>query len=193
MGPLIAAVPLIMGGAGTAAGLAGTAGTLGTIGTYASAGASIFGGISAMNAHNYQSAVASNNAQIMEMSRDQSNIAGQNAESQQKLKTGQLVSEQKATQGASGIDVNVGSAADVRAGTQAQGDLDAATIRYNYARQAYGYGTEAANYRSEATMQKSAAKDALVSGILKGGASFVGGSSSITNNKLKYADVGLKY
>lgn len=192
MGPLIAAVPLIMGGAGTAAGLAGAAGTLGTIGTYASAGASIFGGISAMNAHNYQFAVASNNAKIMEMSRDQSNMAGQTEESRQKLKTGQLVGEQLATQGASGVDVSQGSPADVRSATQAQGDLDAATIRYNYARQAYGYGTEAANYRSEATMQKSAAKDALIGGILKGGASFVGGSSSITNNKLKYADVGLK-
>lgn len=194
MGPLIAAVPLVLGSSSLAVGaggLASAAGSLGMAGTALSTGASIFGGISAMNAHNYQSAVASNNARIMAMSKDQALIAGQNEESRQRMKTSQLVGEQKATQGASGVDVNVGSPADVRAGTEAMGELDAQTIRYNYAREAYGYGTEAANYASEAKMQKSAAKDALFGGILKGGASFVGGASSIANNKLGFANVGV--
>jgi hypothetical protein len=180
-----------MGAAGSAAGLAGAAGSLGMAGTALTAGSAIFGGISAMNAANYQSAVASNNAKIMALSKDQALIAGQNEESRQKMKTSQLVAEQKATQGASGIDVAVGSPVDVRESTQAQGDLDAQTIRYNYARQAYSYGTEAQNYQNEATMQKAAGKDALLGGILKGGASFVGGASSIANNKLKFQDVGI--
>lgn len=194
MGPLVAAVPLAMGIGGATAGAAGLAGAASTLG-WASAGlgaaGSLFGGISQMRAAGYQSAVAKNNARIMEMSREDALQAGQNEESQRRLATGKLIGEQLATQGASGIDVGVGTTRDVRAGAAGQGEADALMIRYNAARQAYGYSTEAESFRNEAKMAKAAGRQALISGVLGAGTSFLGGASSIASNKLKFQSAGI--
>lgn len=192
MGPALAVLPFLAGAgevAGGAAALGSAAGTFGAISTGLSVGGSILGGIAGNRAANYQAAVANNNAQIMKLNEDSSLEAGQNAESQQRLKTGALIKEQKAVQGASGVDVAVGTPFDVRAGAAAQGELDAQTIRYNAARQAYGYGVEAQNYKDEAKADKATAKQALIGGILGGASSFFGGASSMAGNaaKLKLA------
>lgn len=68
------------------------------------------------------------------------------------------IGAQRASYGAQGIDVNLGSALDVQTDTAYQGALDALTIRVNGAREAWGFQVEAANTRLESAAQQRIAK-----------------------------------
>jgi hypothetical protein len=62
-----------------------------------------------------------------------------------------MIGGQRASFGASGVEVGTGSAADVQADTAYWGEIDALTIRTNAAREAWGYQVTAADYRRQAT------------------------------------------
>jgi hypothetical protein len=85
----------------------------------------------------YQEKVAKNNALIQ----------GRMAEDA--LKRGQIKSQQAAKMGAAGIDMGVGSAADMLADTAMMGELDALTLRSNAQREAWGHDVQASNFLSE--------------------------------------------
>lgn len=99
---------------------------------------------------NYQSAVASNNAQI---SADQASLAmtnGQTATQAQDLKAGQIFGAQRAQLAASGVDLGQGSANDILTTTQFMANRDHATSIDNAMRQAWGYNVQAADQRANA-------------------------------------------
>lgn len=98
---------------------------------------------SAAAASAYQAQVADNNAALATQDSKLITESGEVATTNEGLKTRAQVGSQKAQQGASGIDVNSGSAADVRAGTAAVGMLDALTIRSNASKAFYAKEVEA--------------------------------------------------
>ena len=172
----------MMGGtaaAGAAGASTAAAASLGTsaLSTAASMGGSIFSGISGYQQNMFQAKLAGYNSQLALQEKNASLTAGQTAEEQDKMKTGKLIGEETANQGAGGIDVGGGSAVGVRESTQLAGDFDAATIRYNAARQAYGYGQQAFADQLQAQQDKNAAIGSLVGGVLGAGTNFVSGAA----------------
>src|SRR6185295_14758246 len=91
----------------------------------------------------YQAAVAHNNSIIAENNAQYALAVGRSQAETQNYKTRELLGVQKARQGASGIDVNSGSALDVRRSTIDLGQLDALTILNNAGMKAAGYRAQA--------------------------------------------------
>lgn len=132
----------------------------------------------------YQSQVAANNAKIAQQDATLEIQAGEAVATNIGMKTRAKVGSQKANQGASGIDVNTGSAVDVRAGTEAIGVMDEVNARAEGVKRAWAKEVEAQSataqsqlLQSESEQDKTAGEFA-VAGTLLSGASSVGGSWS---------------
>ena len=170
---------LIQGFGGTAAGAANAGLQWGNVGVGASALSPLLQGVGAFQMDRYSAAVASNNAAILRQNAGYDIAAGQYEESASKLRTGELVSAQKAAQGANNIDVNVGSPVAVRQSTRDIGAMDAAMIHFNAAKAAYGEQVLAGAEDARAAMLKRAAGGALFGGIFGAGTTLLSGASSL--------------
>jgi hypothetical protein len=93
------------------------------------------------------------NADILDLKATDAIQRGGVAEDQQRVKTRLMIGTHRATIGASGVDVNSGSAANLQVQTEGVGEQDAQQIRANAMREAWGYSTEAANLRAQAENQ----------------------------------------
>ncbi len=163
---------------------AGTAGTiLSGLGTAASIFGTLQGGRAASQSAKYQSAVAANNATIAQQNATRAGQEGEQqafiAEQKNRAKVGALVADQAA----SGIDVNKGSALDIRQSEAQIGQLDAMTIRANAAQKAYGYQVESTSKTADADLYKAEAKNAKT-------ASYINAATILGSNKLKSDEVG---
>lgn len=110
-------------------------------------------------------------------------LAGQANESALKMKYTALGASQEAAQAANGVDVGSGSALRVREATANLGALDAAMIHFNAAREAFGL-------RQEAALYDTAAKNAVIGGALRSGATFLSGAQSLADKWLMYKQSG---
>lgn len=90
------------------------------------------------------------NANILDMKASDAYSRGDVAAEQKRSETAGVVGMQRAMMGASGVDVNTGSSAQVQTDTVGTGALDAETIRVNAAREAWGYTNEADAMRQQA-------------------------------------------
>lgn len=126
----------------------------------------------------YQAAVAKNNQIISEQSAVYELQAGQVEEQASKMKTGQVIGEAHAAQGASGLETESGSAVKVRGTTGLIGDIDAATIRSNAAERAREYRIQGVNFDAQAGLYEMQAKQAQVASMFSAAGSIVGGLSS---------------
>lgn len=155
------------------------AAVLGVIGGVVNAVGAIQQGKAQAAQATYQAQVARNNAIIAKQNAAYEIEAGKVEEQTQRLKTNLTIGETKAIQGASGLEVGVGSAEDVVASTATIGELDALTIRANAARRTYSYETESTNYTAQGSlydMEAVAAKKAAAIGAF---GSILGGISSV--------------
>jgi hypothetical protein len=180
--PLMGSIGTMFGAGATAAGVGSLATGASIASTALGVGSALYEGSAKAGMANYRAQVARNNASILLKDSDNQLLGGANEEAMQRLKVGRLVSSQKALQAASGVDVALGSAAQVRESTQDEGDFDALTIRYNAAKAAYGSRQQAAEQMQEAAMQKAAAKNAKF-------ASYIGAASSLAGGIGRYADI----
>lgn len=168
-------------GAGTAASIAGGAGAAGSVigaaGLGLSALSSLSAGRQASESAKYNAAIQSNNAQIATQN---ATFAGQegaiNASAAQQ-KTRADVGGIKAAQAANNIDVNSGSAVDVRSSAAELGELNAINIRSNAARQAYGYSTQASSDTAQAALDREQSKYDTEAGDIKAATTLIGGYS----------------
>lgn len=134
----------------------------------------------------YQAQVAKNNATIASQDAKLDIQAGETAAVNKGLQTRAQVGQEKAAQGASGIDVNSGSAVDVRAGQASMGMLDALTIRSNASKAAYAKEVEAnSNTAQGKLMQAESTQEAEAAPIGALG-SLLSGASSVGGNWAKY-------
>lgn len=135
---------------------------------------SIAQGNAAAKSANYNAAIASNNAQI---ATNNATLAAQQGAANagiEQQKTRATVGAIKAAQAANGVDVNKGSAVDVRSSAAELGELNAITIRSNAARSAYGYQTQAASDQAQAQLDRQQGKYAKQAGYVKAGTSILG-------------------
>lgn len=104
------------------------------------------------SAYEYQAAVNRNNAQYAEWQAQDALQRGATAEQNQRLKTAQLKSAQRARLAANGVIIDEGSALNLLDDTGYMGERDALTIRDNAKREAWGARVQAGNYSSDAGM-----------------------------------------
>lgn len=173
---------------------AATAGiTLAQIGTIASLGSALVGGIGAITSGNASAASSRYNAQIAE---ENATIAKQNATwageagaeqaGQASQKTRAEVGAIKAAQAANNVDVNSGSALDVRSTAAELGQLSAINIRSNAARSAYGYQTKAASEESQSQLDTFSGEQSSLAGEVGAGSTILGGAANAGLNYSKY-------
>lgn len=127
----------------------------------------------------YQGSVARINQQIAKQNADYERYAGEVKAQQGGMETRARIGSMRAKQGASGLDVNRGSAVNVRAGIADVGAQNVGIIRANAARRAYAYESEAANYEAQGTMYDTASKNAKKAGKLAVLSSLISGASSV--------------
>ena len=135
-------------------------------------------GLGAFQQASYAAQVASNNAAIQLQNAGAARSAGMEAEEASKLHYGLLEGQQKAAQGANGVDVNVGSPLAVRQTTGKLSEIDAALIHYNTSRQVYSLMTEANADKAQSTLYKDTALGSLFGGIAQAGGTLLSGAAS---------------
>lgn len=156
--------------ASLAAGVAG-AGTS-AYGTYES-------GQATSNAASYQAAVAQNNSIIANQNAAYAEKAGTAQAEATSLKGAATAGKIKAAQAANGIDVNTGSAVNVRASQAETSQLDTETVLNNAELQAYGYRANATNYTAEAGLESTEAEQAPIGAELGATGNLLSNASSI--------------
>lgn len=162
----------------------------GTAATLASAGLGAYGqiqqGQAKASSDRFNAALDRNNAQI---ARENAERAGQAGEAQagiSEMKTRAQVGAIKANQAAGGVDVNTGSAVDVRSSAAALGELDAISIRSNAAREAYGYQQNSRSFEQQANLGESEAKNADIAGPINAAGTLLGGIGDAATNWAKW-------
>lgn len=131
----------------------------------------------ASNAANYNAALERNNAIIARNNKNLSSQEGTAATEAAQLETRAKVGAIKAQQGASGVDLNYGSAPDVRSSAAATGQLSAINIRANAARKAYGYEQQAVNDEAQAGLYDAQAVNEKRAGDMNASTTLLGGLS----------------
>lgn len=172
--------PFTWAAIGTAASVAG--GAVGATGALAK-------GSSDKAMYGYQAGVALLNQNIAKQNAAYTRDVGENAAFISGRKTQATIGTEKVDQSASGLDVNSGSALDVRKSTAAVGGIDQATIRQNYAKKAYGFEVEAATKGAEATGDIIGGEQAEKSGKINATSSILGTVSSVSSKWLQGSSV----
>jgi hypothetical protein len=139
--------PITLGAiAGIATGAAGSAGALGAaltasqaIALGASVGAGVMSAGAAYQQGQVQKQVARNNATMAEYAAQDAQRRGEEDAASIQRKAAGLKGTQRALMAARGIDLGVGTAAEIQDQTDFFGETDAATARFNASRDAWAY------------------------------------------------------
>lgn len=127
----------------------------------------------------YQAAVARNNEIVAKQNATYALQKGAAAEENKRMQMGQLIGQEKAKMGASGLQVESESGLRLYSDTAQLGTLDALTIRNNAAREAYGWESQGVNYASEAKLDEMRMRNAEEAGTMGAFSSIIGGASSV--------------
>src|SRR5712664_656746 len=157
-----------------------------------SAGSAAYGGMASAAAYNYQAGVAQMNAQIAKQNAAYEGALGEVQAQAQGMKTRAVISQTRATQGASGLDVNTGSAASVRESEFQLGGYDQQIIRSNAARRAYGFEVEAAGDIAQAGAYRAAGANSMTAGLLGAFTSILGGGGSFASKWQQGKSAGIR-
>jgi hypothetical protein len=138
------------------------------------------------NAQNaaYQAAVARNNEIIANQQAEHETQVGVEQASRKAQEGAAKMAATRAAIGASGVDVNTGSAKDVQVSERELNKLDAETVLSNAQEKAYGYRSNAANFGAQAGLygrqagqySNEAGYD-TTAGYLKAGGTLLAGAS----------------
>lgn len=170
--------------AGLATGMSGAGGIFGAIGSLLSGGAK-------SGQYQYQSGMAQLNAKIAQQNADWARATGSIETAQYGVKAKQTAGAIVAHQGASNIDVNRGSTAEVQKSQHEVALIDQNQIRTNAAHRAYGFDVEATKYLAEANMYSSAASNAGFEGVIGAFGSILGGAGSVASKWYQSSYTGI--
>ncbi|SRR5258708_5033928 len=172
--------------------------TIGAVGLAGSAIGGIVSGIGAKEsgdasaaAYRYKAGVAMLNKQINDQNAVFAREAGGIKGMEEGLRAGQEISQTKAMQGASGIDVNTGSAVGVRDTQTKVSQFDQQVIEWDAEKTAYGYETKAATDVAESNLDLFAADSAKRAGTIAEIGSFLSGASSVSSKWLQGKSTGV--
>jgi hypothetical protein len=144
----------------------------------------------AANSAAYQAAVAENNETIAKQNANWDIQAGEAAASQEQQKTRAVVGSELAAQAASGVDVNTGSALDVRSSSAQLGELNQLTIRSNAARQSWADLNNANSFSSQAALSRMEASNAPIAGEIGEAGSVLSGATSAASKYASWLNSG---
>ena len=161
------------------------------LGGLTSALGQFIGGIDQQQMYNYQSAVAKLNAQIANQNSEYATQVGELQATQAGLQGGQTMGRIKAAQSASGLNVNSGSASQVRASQKEATANTVAGIRSQAAKTAYNYQVEGVQYSSQAQLDTLAGKNARTAGMIGASSSLIGAASSVSSEWLRGQQLGM--
>lgn len=139
----------------------------------------------------YQSQVAQINSQIDKQNADYARMVGERQELNYGLKEGQIEGQIRARQGASGLDVNSGSAVDIQRSQRQIGQMDLATIRDNAAKTAYDYSVKSTQDINQAGLYGMASANAQRAGNINVAASLIGTAGGVSSRWLQGNTIGL--
>lgn len=169
---------------GTGLGATGAGGILSAFGSAA-------GGIAQKNTYDYQSRVATLNAQIDKQNQEYAYNQGE----VQATQYGERAAQQRggiiAAQGASGIQIGTGSSANVVASQGKITALDLGQIRSNAAKTAYDFDVKSSMDTDQANLDTLAGKNAETSGFIGAASSILGSVGSVSNKWLQGNSTGL--
>lgn len=150
----------LLGGTSSASSSSSMASAMGTampiiagIGAIQSAMGAFFASESAKENLKFQSDMAAINARMAENTAQSIMYAGEKEVVGQTLRAGKVLGSQKAAQGARGVVMGEGSAAEEIATTNLMKDIDKYTINANTVRAAWAARTQAANYQNESLIK----------------------------------------
>lgn len=167
--------------------LQGASSIFSLIGAGTQAAGEVASGEGQAQAYLYQAAVNQNNAAILRGNAKSELVAGQYNESLSKLHTGQVAASGRVAAAASGVDVAFGSPTDTEQSTRTVGAMEAATMHFNAARQAYAGQVDAANADSQAELDKLGAEGVRTAGRIKAASTILGAASSLSSRYRQYA------
>lgn len=160
---MVQALPLIVGGIGAVTSAVGT----------------ISAGQASSNAASYSAQVARNNAVIAEQNAEYATKAGNEQATVQGLRGAAALGKIKTQQAANNVDVNSGSAVNVRASEAESGKLDVLTVQNNAALKAYGYRTQATSDTAQAALLENEASSATTGADIGAAGGLLGSASSL--------------
>lgn len=143
-------------------------------------------GNAAAAASNYNATVAAENAKVADQNATWAAQAGEAQAGEESQKTRATVGSIKAAQAANGIDVNTGSAVDVRSSAAELGQLSAINIRSNAARTAYGYQTASSSQTAQSQLDTYNAQQERLAGETGASTTILGGVSNAGLNYSKF-------
>lgn len=172
--------------------------TLGTIGMAASGASgaagifgSLFGGAAKADAYKYQSSMAWQNAAIAKQNQKYALDIGEQQAEKAGIAGAAQAGQIKAAQGASGVDVNYGSAKEVQTSQHLVSQMDLNTIREKAAKTAYDFSVQAVNYENQAKGYNKAASNARTESVLGAVSSFIGSAGSVASKWMQGQQLGL--
>lgn len=151
----------------------------GVIGGGISAVGQLEAGQATANAASYRAEVAKNNAAIALQNATYAEQSGSAKATVQGMKGAAIGGKIKAGQGASGVDVNSGSAVAVRAAQREASLLDTETVLNNSQLEAYGYRTRATSETATAGLEKMTAEQAPIGAAIGAAGSLLSSASSL--------------
>jgi hypothetical protein len=159
----------------------------GVLGAGVSAAGALEQGQASANAANYGAAIASNNAVIAKQNADYAEKAGRRQAETTGLKAAAIGGKVKASQAASGIDVNSGSNVDVQQSVREAGKIDTETVLNNSELAAYGYRNQETSFKSQAELDKATAEQAPIGAAIGATGSLLSSASGLG---LKWSQLG---
>ena len=160
------------GAVGLGASLAG--GLLGAVGAQKE-------GAAQQQMYNYKAQVAKINADIDRQNAAWARDKGEKEAEQYGIKAGQRFGQIRVAQGASNLDVNTGSAADVQRSQRKITQMDMGQIRSNAAKVAYDYTTKATMDENQVGLDVMAGQYAQQAGEIKAASSILGTVSTVSS------------
>lgn len=140
------------------------------------------------NSLNFQADIADINARMSESQAQATLLTGQKQAQQSMLQTAQLKSTQRAGMAANGLDLGVGSAANVLNSTEVMGQIDKNQIEANATRAAWGYRTQSTNYANEALMDRATASS--INPTMAGVTSLISGAGQVASSWYRLNQAG---
>lgn len=148
-------------------------------GAAVSAAGSVMGGIAQSNQDKYQGEIAMRNAQVAGQQGVASLQAAEEQATETSLAGANRLGQIKTAIAASGVDVNRGSAVDVRASQRLNNALNAATVMNKGEIANWAKNQEAIGFAAQAKADDAAAKNAMFGGILGGAGDLIGGLGKV--------------
>lgn len=155
--------------------LGGIAGAMSAMSGVVGAMGSIMGAMASSSAAKYNSEIAQRNADVAKQNATWAGQAGEQQAAMEEQKTRARVGGIITAQAANNIDVNSGSALDVRSSAASLGELSALTIRSNAAKESYGYLNQAWSSEAQSNLDQANASASEMAGMFGAAGDLISG------------------